>query len=543
MANKHAKAKNLRARALVSLVAIIVVVAVCAYLGLCGFGKGTMINYLKPWGDAISLGLDLRGGVYTVYQAENNGDPDFDTKMESTVSILTSRLTRQGFTEATVTRQGSDRIRVEIPNVSDPNQILTIIGTPAQLYFVDESGNNLMEGSMVKNAQAAQDQDGKPCIAFELTDEGAKIFAEATAANLGKTISITLDGETISRATVNTVIAGGKGEITGNFTADEAKNLATLILSGALPLNLAQLEVSAISATLGVEALDRAIQAGIIGVALVMLFMLFRYRLCGLVADIALTIYIMIVVLLLALTGAQLTLPGVAGIILGIGMAVDANVVIFERIREEVKNGRPIGSAVRKGFSNALSAIIDSNVTTIIAAVVLYAFGTGSVRGFALTLGIGVATFSNQNLGAGRRSRIWQSVKAALAIYFVWWVFVMAFTFLLGGAAIRGITGSTDEVIISNALLYLKISAPVIPPMAVLVILRNMLQGIQHTVEPLLASGLELVGKVIFAVWLVPVQGYRAVCFCEPTTWVVCFVFILLAVWRCRGDLRDAEKI
>lgn len=392
MANKHAKAKNLRARALVSLVAIIVVVAVCAYLGLCGFGKGTMINYLKPWGDAISLGLDLRGGVYTVYQAENNGDPDFDTKMESTVSILTSRLTRQGFTEATVTRQGSDRIRVEIPNVSDPNQILTIIGTPAQLYFVDESGNNLMEGGMVKNAQAAQDQDGKPCIAFELTDEGAKIFAEATAANLGKTISITLDGETISRATVNTVIAGGKGEITGNFTADEAKNLATLILSGALPLNLTQLEVSAISATLGVEALDRAIQAGIIGVALVMLFMLFRYRLCGLVADIALTIYIMIVVLLLALTGAQLTLPGVAGIILGIGMAVDANVVIFERIREEVKNGRPISSAVRKGFSNALSAIIDSNVTTIIAAVVLYAFGTGSVRGFALTLGIGVAT-------------------------------------------------------------------------------------------------------------------------------------------------------
>ena len=384
MANKHAKAKNLRVRALVSLVAIIVVVAVCAYLGLCGFGK--------PWGDAISLGLDLRGGVYTVYQAENNGDPDFDTKMESTVSILTSRLTRQGFTEATVTRQGSDRIRVEIPNVSDPNQILTIIGTPAQLYFVDESGNNLMEGGMVKNAQAAQDQDGKPCIAFELTDEGAKIFAEATAANLGKTISITLDGETISRATVNTVIAGGKGEITGNFTADEAKNLATLILSGALPLNLTQLEVSAISATLGVEALDRAIQAGIIGVALVMLFMLFRYRLCGLVADIALTIYIMIVVLLLALTGAQLTLPGVAGIILGIGMAVDANVVIFERIREEVKNGRPIGSAVRKGFSNALSAIIDSNVTTIIAAVVLYAFGTGSVRGFALTLGIGVAT-------------------------------------------------------------------------------------------------------------------------------------------------------
>ena len=163
-------------------------------------------------------------------------------------------------------------------------------------------------------------------------------------------------------------------------------------MSGALPIELEQLEVSAISATLGVEALDKAVRAGIIGVILVMLFMLFRYRLCGVVADIALTIYMLIVVLLLALTGAQLTLPGVAGIVLGIGMAVDANVVIFERIREEKNAGRPLESSVRKGFSNAMSAIIDSNVTTIIAAIVLYAFGTGTVRGFALTLGIGVAT-------------------------------------------------------------------------------------------------------------------------------------------------------
>ena len=195
-----------------------------------------------------------------------------------------------------------------------------------------------------------------------------------------------------------------------------------------------------------------------------------------------------------------------------------------------------LGSVALQSSINALGSVYITAQTAARRLAELYFIPGGA-------LGIGVATFSSQNLGAGRRSRIWQSVKAALAIYFVWWVFVMAFTFLLGGAAIRGITGSTDEVIISNALLYLKISAPVIPPMAVLVILRNMLQGIQHTVEPLLASGLELVGKVIFAVWLVPVQGYRAVCFCEPTTWVVCFVFILLAVWRCRGDLRDAEKI
>ena len=392
MANKNAKPKNPRVRALVSLVAILVVVAICGYVALFGIGKGTMIHYLKPWGEAISLGLDLRGGVYTVYQAEDDGSAEFEEKMSSTVSILTSRLTRQGFTEATVTRQGADRIRVEIPNVSDPNEILRIIGTPAQLYFVDENGNNIMEGSMVKNAQPSQDENGQPCVAFELNEEGAKIFAKATAENLGKVISITLDGETISAATVNSVIAGGNGQITGSFTAEDVQNLSTLILSGALPLNLSQLEVSAISATLGVEALDKAILAGAIGVALVMLFMLFRYRLCGLVADIALTIYVMIVVLLLALTGAQLTLPGVAGIILGIGMAVDANVVIFERIREEMGVGRPLASSVKKGFSNALSAIIDANVTTIIAAVVLYMFGTGTIRGFALTLGISVVT-------------------------------------------------------------------------------------------------------------------------------------------------------
>ena len=392
MAKKTAKPKNLRLCALVSLAAILVVIAISAYLALFGFGKGTMINYLKPWGEAISLGLDLRGGVYTVYEAENDGSLEFDEKMNSTVSILMSRLTRQGFTEATVTRQGEDRIRVEIPNVSDPNEILRIIGTPAQLEFVDEAGNVIIEGAMVKNAAASQDENGKPCIAFELNDEGAKLFAEGTAANLGKVISITLDGETISAPTVNSVIAGGQGQITGEFTHEEAQNLATLILSGALPLNLSQLEVSAISATLGVEALDKAVLAGAIGVALVMLFMLLRYRLCGLVADIALTIYVLIVVLLLALTGAQLTLPGVAGIILGIGMAVDANVVIFERIREELAAGRPLASSIKKGFANALTAIVDANVTTIIAAVVLYVFGTGTIRGFALTLGIGVAT-------------------------------------------------------------------------------------------------------------------------------------------------------
>ena len=192
-----------------------------------------------------------------------------------------------------------------------------------------------------------------------------------------------------------------------------------------------------------------------------------------------------------------------------------------------------LGSVALQSSINALGSVYITAQTAARRMAEMYFIPGGA-------LGIGVATFSSQNLGAGRRSRIGQSVRAALKIYFVWWLFVLAFTFLLGEPVLHLITGSSDARIISNAMLYLKISVPIIPPMAVLVILRNMLQGIRHTVEPLLASALELIGKVIFAVWLVPVWGYRAVCFCEPTTWIICFVFILLAVWHCRSDLQDA---
>ena len=192
-----------------------------------------------------------------------------------------------------------------------------------------------------------------------------------------------------------------------------------------------------------------------------------------------------------------------------------------------------LGSVALQSSINALGSVYITAQTAARRMAEMYFIPGGA-------LGIGVATFSSQNLGAGRRSRIGQSVRAALKIYFIWWLLVLAFTFLLGEPVLRLITGSSDARIISNAMLYLKISVPIIPPMAVLVILRNMLQGIRHTVEPLLASALELIGKVVFAVWLVPVWGYRAVCFCEPTTWIICFVFILLAVWRCRSDLQDA---
>ena len=192
-----------------------------------------------------------------------------------------------------------------------------------------------------------------------------------------------------------------------------------------------------------------------------------------------------------------------------------------------------IGSVVLQSSINALgSTYIAAQVAARRFAELFFIPGSA--------LGIAVATYSSQNLGAGRRSRIMKGVLTALGLYFVWWIFVMIFVFCFSEPAVRAITGTNDEEILSNAVLYLKISAPVIPPMAVLVIVRNMLQGIQHTIEPLLASALELIGKVIFAIWIVPVHGYRAVCFCEPTTWIICFVFIVLATWHCRRDLRDA---
>ncbi len=192
-----------------------------------------------------------------------------------------------------------------------------------------------------------------------------------------------------------------------------------------------------------------------------------------------------------------------------------------------------LGSVALQSSINALGSTYITAQTAARRMAELY-FIPGSA------LGTSVATFSSQNLGAGRRSRIVQSIKAALVIYMAWWLFVVAYTFFLGEITIRAITSSADEVIVANAMLYLKVSVPLIPPMGVLVILRNMLQGIQHTIEPLLASALELIGKVIFAIWIVPVHGYRAVCFCEPTTWIICFVFIVLATWHCRRDLRDA---
>jgi protein-export SecD/SecF family membrane protein len=356
---------------------------------------------LKPWGQAISLGLDLRGGVYTVYRGKDPGDGTFSSLLDGTAQVLTNRLTAQGYTEATVVRQGVDRIRIEIPSISDPQEILDIIGTPAVLQFYDSTGALIMEGRDVKTAQAVL-MDNQPVVAFELNEDGTKKFAEATQANIGKQIEIRLDGRVISAPTVNTAITGGSGYIEGMSGADEANRLALLIQSGALPLEIEQLEVSAISATLGVEALDRAVLAGIIGLVLICLYMIWRYRMMGVISSISLTLYLMIVFFILAVSMIQLTLAGVLGIVLGVGMAVDANVVIFERINEELRKGRPLILAARAGFQNALSAVLDSNITTLIAAFVLMIFGTGTIKGFANTLAISVAVSMITALVASR---------------------------------------------------------------------------------------------------------------------------------------------
>ena len=369
---------------------IVVVILLAAFGALAIFGLNIGALEIKPLVEGISQGLDLRGGVSAVYEAQDEGQSDFASLLSGTMAVLRNRLTNQGFTEATVTQQGTNRIRIEIPDVDDPNEILNIIGQPAHLEFKTADGETIMDGSAVVSAEMGY-LEGQPVVQFTLNDEGATAFATATAENIGSTISIELDGEVISAPKVNQAITGGQGYIEGNFTAESAQQLAMLIQSGALPLDIEQIEMRTISATLGEDALSTSMTAAVIGVLLVIVFMLVIYRLPGVMASLALLIYILIDLFLLAvIPGVQLTLPGIAGIVLSIGMAVDANVIIFERMKEEMRAGKTVRASVESGFKRAFSAILDSNITTIIAGLVLMIFGAGTIKGFAITLTIGV---------------------------------------------------------------------------------------------------------------------------------------------------------
>ena len=380
----------MKVKSLIKLGIVAVLIVVVAFLALNGLQVGKYI--LKPVGSAISLGLDLRGGVSTEYRVTDTTVDNYESLLDGTVSALRTRLTNAGFTEATVAIQGNDRILVEIPDVDDPEQVAEIIGTPAHLEFRDPNGNVVFEGKDIKSAGAqwTDDTNTKAGVGFVLNSEASEAFAEATSEFLGQSISIYLDDELISAPTVNQVITTSSASESTEESVEWANNLAMLIQSGALPLDIEEVETRAISATLGIEAIDGALLAGIIGLAIILIFMLVMYRLPGVAADLALLIYVLIVFYVMAIIGVQLTLQGVAGILLGIGMAVDANVVIFERFREELKDGRTPLNAVKFGFRNAGRAVLDSNVTTLIAAVVLMIFGTGTIKGFATTLLISV---------------------------------------------------------------------------------------------------------------------------------------------------------
>ncbi len=378
-----------RRTSIIALSIIVVLMVIFSYLAFSGIQIG--VYDWKPMSGAIQQGLDLRGGMYITYEAVNTDIDFFDQKMSTAVDVLRNRLDAQGYTEATIARQ-NERLRIEIPNVSDPNVVAGILGKPAVLQFVGPDDVVIMEGSDIERAVAhIQEGSGnKWIVSFKLSADAAIAFADATGKFKNQVITITLDGKTISAPTVNGIIPAGQGYIEGMENQAAAETLAMQIESGALPIELRQLEMRSISATLGENALNTSLIAGIIGIIALFLFLIIFYRLSGMIAAIALSIYLLIVIYIIALFGVQLTLPGIAGIILGVGMAVDANVIIFERVKEELRLGKTLRTSVESGFKKALRTIIDANVTTLIAALVLMYFGTGAIKGFAYTLTIGI---------------------------------------------------------------------------------------------------------------------------------------------------------
>lgn len=389
--------------------AIIILAAVC-FMGVKVGGWE-----VKSFNETITKGLDLQGGASVLLgiQDENVSHED----LQKTKDLIQLRVNKLGVAETVVTTEGDNRIRVDIPGEYNSQGIVDALSKTGDLTFKAPDGTVILTGKDVKKASATIDQQtNRPVVSLELNDEGTKLFSEATQKYLGKQISINMDNEQLTNPTVQNQITNGEAVITGMSSVDEAKNIAGLINSGALPVSIKALSQQTVGAQLGASALPNAIKAGVIGICLIFVFMILYYRVPGVIASIALTLYTTLVLLVFVEVGVTLTLPGIAGLLLTIGMAVDANVLIFERIREELRNGVSVKSAVKRGFDNALSSIVDSNVTTMIAALVLYFFGSGSVKGFAITLMIGIVVslftalivtkfLMNQALNAGLLSK------------------------------------------------------------------------------------------------------------------------------------------
>jgi SecD/SecF fusion protein len=366
------------------------------------------IGSFAPIKDQIKLGLDLSGGVYVVMEAQTDatGD-DLKKLMSQTQAVIERRVNQLGLSEPVVTIEGNNRIRVELPGAEDADEAINAIGKTAQLQFVMSDKTVVLDGSQVKDAGIMSDQDnGGYAIRLEFNKEGSDAFKDATTKIINRQVTsqidgvpdgaimIILDGEVISSPVVQSIIPNGEATITaggrGGFGEEEATSLSALIRGGALPVALKEVQTSVVGPTLGLDALQMSLIAGAIGVVLIFILMLVMYRIMGIAANLALLLYILIVFWVIVAMRGVLTLPGIAGLILSIGMAVDANVIIFARIKEEVSNGKSIRVAVSSGFKRAMSTIIDSQITTIIAGIVLYQLGSGSVKGFAMTLMIGI---------------------------------------------------------------------------------------------------------------------------------------------------------
>lgn len=374
-------------RGVAVLILTVLVTVLLTYVSAVGVGGSHMGSARN-----IKLGLDLAGGVSITYETVKDNPSSKD--MADTIYKLQKRVETYS-SESTVYQEGANRINIEIPGVSDANKILEELGKPGSLEFQLEDGTVVVDGKDVEDAQPQNREDqttGKkePVVALTFNKEGTKKFADATSANVGKIINIVYDGKVVSNPKVNQAITGGEAEINGMASYEEAENLASTIRIGGLNLELKELRSNVVGAQLGEEAISSSLKAGAIGFALVLIFMCAVYLLPGLASSIALAIYVGLTLLFLNLFDITLTLPGIAGIILSIGMAVDANVIIFARVKEEIGAGKTVRSALKVGFKKALSAIVDGNVTTLIAALVLGIKGSGSVKGFAQTLALGI---------------------------------------------------------------------------------------------------------------------------------------------------------
>lgn len=374
-------------KSIIYLVLTVLLIACLGFGAWQGFGPDH-IGAAKN----IKLGLDLAGGVSITYQAKNE-NPSKE-EMADTVYKLQKRV-EQYSTEATVYQEGDNRISIEIPGVSDANKVLEELGKPGSLEFQDEQGNVILTGADIKNAEPRTQQNqlsgnNEHVVALQLTKEGAKKFAKGTRENVGKSLPIIYDGEVISAPMVNEAIENGEAVVTGMANYEEADTLASTIRIGGLKLELEELRSNVVGAQLGEEAVSTSLKAGAIGLAIVCAFMCIVYLLPGFASSLALLIYTGLVMILLNAFDITLTLPGIAGIILSIGMAVDANVIIFARVREEIASGISVRTSLKNGFHKAMSAIVDGNVTTLIAAIVLQFKGSGTIKGFAQTLALGI---------------------------------------------------------------------------------------------------------------------------------------------------------